>query len=118
MEGIDDSNWEDYNHLCHKCFSAKFAICKKQRIGYQDSDFDFTKETSEKRRGGQVVTVQEIKPSGVGRWVIDQNQLYTDIRTKDYKDFKFVSDNLRIEYNYVPYVPPNETKDKRKQGKS
>ena len=48
MEGTDDSSWEDYNNLCHDCFTAKFTICKKQHIGYQNSEFDVTKKTDKK----------------------------------------------------------------------
>eukprot|EP00957_Ditylum_brightwellii_P150435 11454999-Ditylum_brightwellii.AAC.1 len=84
MEGIDDNNWEDYN---------------KKQI---------------KRRVGQNVTVQEIKPCDVGRWVIDQNQLYTDVKNKGYKDPDFFKDKLRNEYNCVPYVPPKETNQQKK----
>eukprot|EP00957_Ditylum_brightwellii_P086422 6575530-Ditylum_brightwellii.AAC.1 len=110
MEGINDSNWEDYSNLCHDCFAAKFAIRKKQHIGYENSEFDVTKKTDKKRRGGQGVTVQEIKSSGVKRWIIDWNCLHTDVKNKDYKDPNFFKDKLKNEYNYVPYVPPKEKK--------
>eukprot|EP00957_Ditylum_brightwellii_P125059 9532594-Ditylum_brightwellii.AAC.1 len=116
MEGIDDSNWKDYNDLCHDCFAAKFAIRKKRRIGYQNSAFDVLKETDKKRRGGQNVSVQEIKSSDIGRWVIDQNQLYTGFKKKDYKDPNFFKDKLRTEYNYVPSVSPKET-NKQKEAR-